>query len=172
MLTLQEKASKAKLPYGWVNPTEDFFNGDASPQSTQSGCGDSSHLRLLLSPRGRKKKDYIGNGREFKLTDEEHYFYGRLYPVFKDKNGTKAYLEGMVILEMQNISDYQSAIPWTMNADEITHYYDLGISLIRFSTPQDAITAYQIIDKAKGQEIVYMGVSLIEEQHWVYPKSP
>ena len=119
-----------------------------------------------------ERKDYIGNGREFELTDEEHYFYGRLYPVFKDKNGTKAYLEGMVILEMQNIADYQSAIPWTMNADEITHYYDLGISLIQFFTPQDALTAYQIIEKAKGQEIVYMELALIEEQHWVYPKSP
>ena len=109
---------------------------------------------------------YIGNGREFRRIEETHKFYSKSYPVFIDENGTKAYLEGMLVLEMKNISDYQSAIPWTMNAKEMTHYYDLGISLITFIDPKDALTAYKVIDAIETPDIVHMELALIEDSIW------
>ena len=96
---------------------------------------------------------YIGNGRTFQRTTAIKSFetfdaQGRKtissYPLFVDHNGVEAYFEGMLVLEMRHIEDYQSALPWAINADETTHYYDLGISLITFSNPTVALMVYRL----------------------------
>lgn len=115
---------------------------------------------------------YIGNGREFRRLDETHEFQSKSYPVFIDENRIKAYLEGMLILEMRHISDYQSAISWTMNADEMTHYYDLGISLITFINPKDALTAYKVISAIDTPDIVHIELALIEDSIWKSARHP
>ena len=108
----------------------------------------------------------IGNGRKFWRTEEEHKFHGKTYPVYEDLFGRKAYLEGMIILEIRTVKDYDFALAWSVKADEFTTYHDLGITLLEFYFPSEAEKAYESLANAQDPNILYMEMALIEKPIW------
>ena len=107
-------------------------------------------------------KLFIGNGREFKKQKFSYVIGNKVYPIYRDKKGIEAYNFGMIVLELKPIEDYHIATGWSVSADDVTFYEDLGITLIEFKDPHQAEVAFLKLTEAQDPNILYMELALIE----------
>jgi len=140
---------------------EDHISYQTTDESVYE-CDCEYHLNL----EGEKSKTVIGNGRQFIKQDYYHTFHGKQYPVYKDASGVEAYFEGLIVLELGQIQDYDSAIAWSVAADEMDTYHDFGITLLTFKNPQAAEIAYYKLADSLDPNIIYMEMALIEKPIW------
>jgi hypothetical protein len=109
-----------------------------------------------------ENKLFIGNGREFKKQNYSYVIDGKTYPIYRDKKGVEAYNFGMIVLELKHIEDYHIATGWSVSADDVTFYEDLGITLLEFKDPHQAEVAFLKLTEARDPNILYMELALIE----------
>lgn len=106
--------------------------------------------------------EFLANGRKFTRMRHAHITGGKLFPVYVDENGIEAYNFGMVVLELAPKYEYDTAIAWSVYADDFTTYEDLGITLLEFEDPWKAEQAYQSLYFSADPNILYMELALIE----------
>jgi hypothetical protein len=106
--------------------------------------------------------EFLANGRIFTRMKHSHISGGKLYPVYVDEKGIEAYNFGMIVLELRPIQSYDTAIAWSVFADDFTTYEDLGITLLEFEDPWRAEQAYQSLFFSEDPNILYMEMALIE----------
>lgn len=140
---------------------KDHISYQTTDQSVYE-CECEYHLNL----EGDKAKTVIGNGRQFIKQDYYHMFEGKQYPVYKDASGVEAYFEGLIVLELRPVYEYDSAIAWSVAADEMDTYEDLGITLLTFKNPKAAEIAYYKLADSLDPNIIYMEMALIEKPIW------
>lgn len=107
-------------------------------------------------------KTFIGNGREFIRQNHSYITGGELYPIYQDQNGIEAYNFGMLVLEIRPVENYHLAVAWSVFADEVTIYNDLGITLLEFDDPKNAEKAFLKLQQAEDPNITYLELALIE----------
>lgn len=112
----------------------------------------------------------IGNGREFKKTNRYEYFVGEeyadIYPLYEDRHGIEAYFEGMLILELRQVENYDVVLAWRVKADSFTTYDDLGITFLEFEDIEKAEEAYKLLRDSKDPNIEHLEMALVENSVW------
>lgn len=170
MQILQEKASRAKSHYGWVDMIKRLLLFTIILLLPLFVVAENrlTSIKTCQCDHNEVEEGFVlGNGREFKKINRYEYFvgeeYAQIYPLYQDKNGVVAYFEGMIILELNLLTRYDSAISWSVNADSFTTYKDLGITFIEFNDIQKAEEAYQKLRDSKDPNILYMEMAMVEE---------
>ena len=127
---------------------------------------NAENYKLELTPYFEETntvgKQFVGNGREFIRQSHSYITGGQLYPIYQDKNGIEAYNFGMLVLEIRPVENYHLAVAWSVFADEVTIYKDLGITLLEFNDPKKAENAFLKLKQSEDPNITYLELALIE----------